>query len=112
MKELPTSFVNMVNKLENAYVATASDEGQPHIAVERGLSVDQGDLVFNSWFCPKTVENLRDNPLIVVSFWDKDKGKGYQLEGRKEELQEVAMLNGYPEGLNESQYPRPNTGCE
>jgi len=106
MGELPDDLTRLVEKLDGAYVATASKEGTPHIAIEKGLSVDQGNLVFNSWFCPKTVANLEQNPLVVVALWDGEESEGYQLEGKKLNLREVATLDGYPREVDREKYPQ------
>ena len=106
MNELPEDLSRLVEKLDRAYVATASEGGVPHVAIERGLSVDQGDLVFDSWFCPKTAANLDENPSVVVALWDEEEGKGYQLEGRKSSLREVATLDGYPREVDREKYPQ------
>ena len=106
MDELPDDLTGLVEKLDKAYVATASEEGVPHIAIEWGLSVDQGDLVFDSWFCPKTAANLEENTSVVVALWDAEEKEGYQLEGKKSNLRKVATLDGYPTEVDREKYPQ------
>ncbi len=106
MAELPEELLRLVEELDWAYVATASEDGLPHLAVERGLTVDEDDLVFNSWFCPKTTKNLTENSDIVVVLWDEENEEGYQVEGEKKTLKKVATLDGYSSEVDQEKFPQ------
>lgn len=79
-----------------AFVASADADGQPHLAVGQELKVpDEDHVVFEAWFCPKTLENVADNPLVAVVVLESSSGIGYQLAGRVEETAEVGILDGF-----------------
>jgi predicted pyridoxine 5'-phosphate oxidase superfamily flavin-nucleotide-binding protein len=90
-------------------VATADDEGRPHVAVAGKIeALADGRVAVSEWFCPGTVSNLRKNPRISVVVWDPVGDAGYQFMGQVEEVEELAFLNGYlPE--EEGARPLPQT---
>ncbi len=65
-----------------AYVASADDRGQPHLAVSKLIRIlDAEHVAFTAWFCPQTAENIAKNPKVAVSVWDAAHDHGYQLVG-------------------------------
>lgn len=79
-----------------AYVASADVDGQPHLAIGQDLKVpDASHVVFEAWFCPKTLENVARNPLVALVVLDPATGIGYQLAGSVEDTTAVGILDGY-----------------
>ncbi|OGO21462.1 MAG: hypothetical protein A2144_03245 [Chloroflexi bacterium RBG_16_50_9] len=63
--------------------ATASKEGKPNgvpMGLARIISDDEIMLVDN--FLNKTRQNIEENPLAAVSFWNARDHGGYQFKGR------------------------------
>jgi hypothetical protein len=88
--------VELAEKLEHVFVATADSSGMPHVAAAAKLSKTSKDHVaVTAWFCPGTVDNLNKNRRISMVVWDAPSDKGYQLLGLVEKIEEIAMMNGY-----------------
>jgi len=79
-----------------ALVASADQRARPHLAAGRGLRVaDPEHLVFEAWFCRKTLENVAEVPRLAIAIVDPATGTGYQLTGMVESARETAVLDGY-----------------
>jgi predicted pyridoxine 5'-phosphate oxidase superfamily flavin-nucleotide-binding protein len=79
-----------------AYVASADDRGQPHLAVSKLIRIlDAEHVTFTAWFCPQTAENVAKNPKVAVSVWDATHDHGYQLAGDVTNATVTAMLDGW-----------------
>lgn len=90
------SAIRLAGKLEHIFVATADSGGIPHVAAAGELSAVSGDRVaVSSWFCPGTLANLQNNKQIALVVWDPANDHGFQLLGVVEQIEEVAMLNGF-----------------
>ena len=88
--------VELAEKLEHVFVATADPSGMPHVAAAAKLNQTSKDHVtVAAWFCPGTVNNLNKNRRISMVVWDAPSDKGYQLLGLVEKIEEIAMMNGY-----------------
>jgi len=80
-----------------AYVASADDRGQPHLAVSKLIRMLDADHVsFTAWFCPQTAENVAKNPKVAVSVWDAAHDHGYQLVGEVTNATVTATLDNWP----------------
>lgn len=100
-------FVEDVNY---AYVASADHRSRPHLAAGTGLKVPDPDhLVFEAWFCRKTLENVAEVPRLAVVILDRQTGAGYQFLCRVERTNQVAILNGYAPDLEEPGLPQVET---
>ena len=67
------------------WVATASRDGMPNVAVKGSLQVLDGQhLLFADLFSLKTRKNLEENPQIAVMVADNATRTGYLLKGRAE----------------------------
>lgn len=100
--ELLNTAVELAEKLEHVFVATADSSGMPHVATASKLSQTSKDHVtVTAWFCPGTVANLSENRRISMVVWDAPSDKGYQLLGLVEKIEEVAMMNGYSPEIDE-----------
>jgi len=89
-------------------IGTANQEGIPHLAMEKGIRlVGEKTIYFETWFCKNTIENLQENPKVVVALWDQNTQKGYQLLGRMKSIEEGPILNGYIPGEEAEQFSFP-----
>jgi len=85
-----------VEEVNYAFVASADSRGAPHLALGKGLSIPGPDsLVFEAWFCRRTLENLRSNPLVAVAVVRAPSGTGYQFIGTLAEITEAGILDGF-----------------
>ena len=100
--ELIRKAVELGKKAGRIFLTTADNNGVPHLGIATKISINSGaKFSVAGWFCPGTVGNLNSNPNIGVTIWDSKRDIGYQLLGKKEDLREVAMLDGYAPGLEE-----------
>ncbi|MFP4345155.1 MAG: pyridoxamine 5'-phosphate oxidase family protein [Anaerolineales bacterium] len=89
-------------KLGHVFLATADEDGVPHIAAAGRLSGASGDrVVLEEWFCPGTMENLEETRDIALAVWSAEEDQGYQLIGRVEQIIEMNVLDGYAPGQEE-----------
>jgi hypothetical protein len=90
------------------FPATADAAGSPHIAVVKDIEPGPGDSVLlTMWPCQYTFANLEKNPNVSLVIWQPEKDTGYQLCGKVEDIENVAVLNGYLPGLeNKKHYPQ------
>ena len=92
-------FIEDVNY---AYVASADQRARPHLAAGSGITIpDSQHLVFEAWFCHRTLENLSEVPRLAIAVIDTSTGAGYQLLGRVEQMEDVALLGGYAPEVEE-----------
>jgi hypothetical protein len=79
-----------------AFVASADQRSRPHLAASRGLKVpDAEHVVFEAWFCRKTLENVAEVPRVALAVIDAATGGGYQLVGTVEKVIPIGILDGY-----------------
>jgi len=100
--EIISEAVRLAERVGNIFVATADNEGRPHVAAAGKLfnSSDKNVLV-TEWFCPGTVANLEVNPMVSIVVWDSTADFGFQLNGKMEEMKDIGMLDGYVPGIDE-----------
>jgi len=80
-----------------AYVASADDRGQPHLAVSKLIRIlDAEHVAFTAWFCPQTAENVAKNPKVAVSVWDATHDHGFQLIGEVTNATVTATVDSWP----------------
>lgn len=79
-----------------ALVASSDSQGRPHLAASRDLQIGDGEHIeFTAWFCPRTLENVADNPQVAITVMDPKGEEGYQLSGQVEQSTTSAVLNGF-----------------
>jgi hypothetical protein len=85
------------------FVITANAEGYPHAAPAARLKLisDNDQVEVDAWFCPGTLGNLEGNKRVDLVVWDANLDQGYQLLGRNESVEDIAMMNGYDASLLE-----------
>ncbi|MBI5415766.1 MAG: pyridoxamine 5'-phosphate oxidase family protein [Candidatus Omnitrophica bacterium] len=100
--------VAMAKEVGHLFLATADAAGTPHIAVVKDIAAGPGDSVLlTMWPCQSTFANLEKNPNVSLVVWQPARDTGYQLVGRLEDIESVAVLNGYLPGLeNKKHYPQ------
>jgi hypothetical protein len=55
----------------------------------------------DAWFCPGTLENLQGNRKIDLVVWDATLDNGYQLLGKCQGVEDIAILNGFDAAVPE-----------
>lgn len=97
----------LARKTGYIYIATADGKAMPHITVAGSLQRGgRGQVVIKEWFCPGTVANLKVNKAVSVAVWDFHCDVGYQLLGRLERIDDLAVLDGYAPDV-EAEKPMP-----
>ena len=95
-REILEKVKELVRKSEIVYLATADEEGTPHIAASEGMTfTEEGKIRFKAWFCLKTVENLAKNRKLSLAILNPKTQEGYQILGEIERIDQGAILNGY-----------------
>ena len=100
--------VALAQKTGHLYLATADANAIPHMAAAGKLSSKSQDTIeVTEWFCPGTVANLEQNKSIAIAVWDCPCDVGYQLLGRVERIDDMAILDGYATGIEtKHKYPQ------
>jgi uncharacterized protein len=99
-----------IEEVNHAYVASADQRARPHLAAANGLKVpDPRHVVFEAWFCHKTLENIGEVPRLALAVLDPASGAGYQLLGRVESTSDVGILNGFAPEFEEPGMPQVET---
>jgi len=74
--------IKIAKKLQYFFIATADNQGVPHVATAGEIELKSpGMLEISFWFCPTTVDNLRQNKKASLIIWDAKENSGYQLIG-------------------------------
>ena len=99
--------VMLGDKVGHVFVATADEAGLPHIAMARNMSfLPEGWVTVKAWFCQGTMNNMQASRSVSLVVWDPAIDRGYQLTGRIENVDEVAMMDGYVPGQDDSSLPQ------
>lgn len=110
MEHIIARIKEFIEKTDVFYIATCNQDGQVHLAVARELTFlgEGGYIVFKSWFCRKTLENIQENPNIAIAMYDSERDIGYQIIGKTVSKDVVSVLNGYAPELEkiEKYYPQ------
>lgn len=81
MTQITSKMLELLEKREFVSIATADRQGQPN-SVPRFFFCAKGDSIYLiDHVVGKTVANIRENPLVSVSFMDQDALEGYRLNG-------------------------------
>jgi len=95
-KELLEKAVKLSLELDYVLVATADQEGVPHMAAaEKLLLASEDTVAVTSWCCPATVANLHDSPRIAIVVWNPVTDIGYQLLGQIERVEDLNIMDGF-----------------
>jgi len=87
----------LARKGGHLFVATADRQGYPHVAPAARMNViaEKEKVEIEAWFCPVTLQNLERNQRVDLVVWDPGLNEGYQVLGRNESVEEIAILDGY-----------------
>ncbi|MBN2241953.1 MAG: pyridoxamine 5'-phosphate oxidase family protein [Acidobacteria bacterium] len=63
-------------------LGTADLKGTPNVVPVGAVKIlDDETVLVSDQFFLKTLSNLRENPKVAISFWEAEKGEGYQIKG-------------------------------
>ena len=83
MAQLPANVAQMLEGGHTIWVATASTDGCPNIAIKgSGAIAENGHLYFADLFSKKTRANMEQNPRVAVGIYDTDNHVAVQVKGR------------------------------
>jgi predicted pyridoxine 5'-phosphate oxidase superfamily flavin-nucleotide-binding protein len=71
-------------------VATCDKKGRPNGVSKLIVKVDGNTLVLVDYAISRTYANLKINPVVSLSFFDLERLKGYQINGRVEIIENGA----------------------
>ncbi len=111
MSKIPEKIKEFLSNVDISYVATCNKDGVPHIAIVKDIGIinDGEQIVFKSWFCIRSLENLAGNSNVAVGTYSVKKELGYQFIGKVVSQKVEAVLNGYEPGLDSIEAETPQT---
>ncbi|ODS32702.1 MAG: pyridoxamine 5'-phosphate oxidase-related FMN-binding protein [Candidatus Scalindua rubra] len=111
MIKIPEKIREFLSDVDISYVATSNKNGVPHIAIVKDIGIinDGEHIVFKSWFCVKSLENLAENSSVAVSTYNMKKEIGYQFIGKLVSQDIEAVLNGYAPEIESKEAEIPQT---
>ncbi len=63
-------------------LATADLNGVPNVVPVGAVRIlDDETILISDQYFHKTLANLRQNPKVAISFWERAEGEGYQIKG-------------------------------
>lgn len=87
---------------KQGWVATASKDGLPNVAIKGSLRVwDDEHLVFADLFSLKTRANLEENKQVAVMVFDPETRTGYSLKGHAEVLADGPVYDQMAEAIKQ-----------
>jgi hypothetical protein len=105
--EIITQAVALGSRIGHVLIGSADREGRPHLAAAGRIETAGADKIsVSSWFCLRTMSNLQENPGVAVVAWDAASGRGHQILGRVESVQELESLDGYAAGQEIPDFPQ------
>ncbi|OQY02740.1 MAG: flavin-nucleotide-binding protein [Desulfobacteraceae bacterium 4572_123] len=94
-------------------LATSTSDGEPNVVpIHSKNIIDDETILISNQFMGKTLANLRANPKVAITFWDKIEGyqiKGdctYETSGKLYE-ETAAFVEAYGKSIN---YPLSSKG--
>jgi len=83
MAQLPDKVVKLLEAGHVFWVATATSEGYPNVAIKgSGAVADSEHLYFADLFSKKTRANLEQNPVVAIGIHDTENHVAVQVKGR------------------------------
>ena len=80
MAKMNQRMKEIFEKQETVVLATATKDGLPNVVpVNAKKIIDDETILISDQFFTKTLKNLKDNPRVAITIWDKL--EGYQLKG-------------------------------
>jgi len=84
MAEITDEMKQVAEKAEAFNVATATKNGEPNVVpISFAKVLSDDELLLMDSFMRKTIENIKANPRVAISVWEKRIGGsiGYQFKG-------------------------------
>jgi hypothetical protein len=109
MSKIPDKIKEYLSDVDIVYVTTCDKDKVPHIAIAKDIRIlnDGEHIVFKSWFCVKSLENLAYNSNVAVGTYDMQEKSGYQFIGKVVSKDVEAVLNGYAPELESIEAETP-----
>jgi predicted pyridoxine 5'-phosphate oxidase superfamily flavin-nucleotide-binding protein len=83
MAHLPDNVISLLDGGHAIWVATASADGCPNVAIKgSGAVADSERLYFADLFSKKTRANLEKNPVVAIGIYDSGNQVAVQVKGR------------------------------
>jgi hypothetical protein len=93
--KLPEKVKELMSPDRVILVATSDLKGIPHMAAAKGIVfTEEGQVIFENWFCIQTLKNILENPRIALSMFEPLGERGVQLLGVVEQDVPTEMLDG------------------
>ena len=87
MKTLTEEAMKAVAEMRPAMVATASRDGRPNVSAKGSIRVlDERSVAFADVASPRTMANLRENPLVSILCLDTARHRSCRIWGTAELL--------------------------
>ena len=111
MSKIPEEIREFLSDVDISYVATSNKNGFPHIAIVKDIGIinDGEHIVFKSWFCIRSLENLAEDSNVAVATYNMEKGLGYQFIGKVVSQDVEAVLDGYAPEIASIEIETPQT---
>ncbi|MBW2592545.1 MAG: pyridoxamine 5'-phosphate oxidase family protein [Deltaproteobacteria bacterium] len=80
MAEMNERVQEMLTAQRTIILATSTNDGVPNVVpIHSKNIIDDETILISNQFMGKTLANLRANPKVAITFWDKI--EGYQIKG-------------------------------
>lgn len=80
MAKMDLRMKEILEKQETIVLATATKDGVPNVVpVGAKKIIDDETILISDQFFTKTLKNMKDNPQVAITTWDKF--EGYQIKG-------------------------------
>ncbi len=85
MAKITEEMMDVIKKTRGFAIATATKDGMPNVVPIHFTDIISDDeIMLVDIFMKKTIENIKNNPVVAISVWDwdaKPTRKGYQFKG-------------------------------
>ena len=84
MAKITEEMMDVIKRNRGFAVATATKDGIPNVVPIHFTDIISDDeIMLVNIFMKKTAENIKNNPIVAISVWDKQakSKKGYQFKG-------------------------------
>ncbi|MBN2320838.1 MAG: pyridoxamine 5'-phosphate oxidase family protein [Acidobacteria bacterium] len=82
MAMLNEGMKEIFSKQNILVLGTADLKGVPNVVPVGAVKIlDDETILISDQFFLKTLNNLKENPKVAISFWEAEKGEGYQIKG-------------------------------
>jgi predicted pyridoxine 5'-phosphate oxidase superfamily flavin-nucleotide-binding protein len=94
MGKLSEEIKETIGEIRPGIIATASKDGKPNVSAKGSFRVlDDDHVVFADISSPRTIANLRENPLVSVLVMHPKTMKGCRIWGKAEILDSGELMD-------------------